>query len=147
MEHPDRYTDEQWQELLSDEECRELYEAIRLSASAFEAEDAKQKIANGIKEEEWQKFEAKHFPQKHGSWGWMQMAATFIGVLIVSGIALTAAHFARLDANEECVAYVYGEKTTDRETVMAEMKRSIGEIAEDNPQDNIEQQLNDLFSH
>ena len=67
MEQPERlrvgddksgisYTDEQLQELLSDEECRELYEAMRLSASAFEAEDAKQKIANGFMDEEWQKF-------------------------------------------------------------------------------------------
>ena len=61
MEHPELYTDAQWQELLSDEECRELYEAMHLSVSAFEAEDAKQKIANGIKEEEWQKHEAEYF--------------------------------------------------------------------------------------
>ena len=58
MEHPEHYSNEQLQELLSDEECRELYEAMRLSASAFEAEDAKEKIANGIKDEEWQKFES-----------------------------------------------------------------------------------------
>ena len=77
----------------------------------------------------------------------LKFAAAFIGVLMLSGIALVAVQFAKHDSNEECVVYVYGKKTTDQETVMAEMKRSIGEIAEDNPQDNIEQQLNDLFSH
>ena len=147
MEHPEQYSDAQWQELLSDEECRELYEVMRLSASAFEAEDAKEKIANDIKDEEWQKFETKYFPQKQHSWGWMQIAAMFVGVLMLSGIALTAVHVASHGSSEECVAYVYGEETTDRETVMEEMKRLMGEIAEDDPQDNIEQQLNDLFSH
>ena len=92
MEHPEQYSEEQLQELLSDEECRELYEAMRLSASAFEAEDAKEKIAEGIKAEEWHKFEVKHFPQKHRSWGWMQIAAMFIGLLMLSGIAYAAVH-------------------------------------------------------
>ena len=77
----------------------------------------------------------------------LKFAAAFIGVLMLSGIALVAVQFAKHDSDEECVVYVYGKKTTDQEAVMAEMKRSIGEIAEDNPQDNIEQQLNDLFSH
>ena len=95
MEHPELYTDTQWQELLSDEECRKLYEAMRLSVSAFEAEDAKQKIANGIKEEKWQKFETQHFPQKQHSWGWMQIAAMFIGVLMLSGIAYAAVQIVR----------------------------------------------------
>ena len=107
MEHPELYSAEQLQELLSDEECRELYETMRLSASAFEAEDAKQKIANGIKEEEiakrlppigtqeWLNFDAKHFPQKHRSWGWMQIAAMFIGVLMLSGIAYAAVQIVR----------------------------------------------------
>ena len=41
-------------------------------------------------DEEWQKFEAKHFPQKQRSWGWMQIAAMFIGVLMLSGITYAA---------------------------------------------------------
>ena len=110
MEHPDRYTDAQLQELLSDEECRELYEAMRLSASAFEAEDAKQKIANGIKEVEWQKFEAKHFPQKHRSWGWMQIAAMFIGLLMLSGIAYAAVQIVR---NTQEQAWNQGDRSLD----------------------------------
>lgn len=122
--HPERYTDEQLDEMLSETDVNE---------PDIEAE--------------WHKFQAKHFPQKRRSWGRMQIAAMFVGVVMIGGIALTAVHMARLDADEECVAYVYGEKTTDRETVMAEMKRTMGEMAEDDPQDNIEQQLNDLFSH
>ena len=76
-----------------------------------------------------------------------RLLALMAAACLVIGISMTAVHFARLNTNEECIAYVYGKKTTNQQTVMAEMKRSIGEIAEDNTQDEIEQQLNDLFSN
>lgn len=44
-----------------------------------------------IIDEEWKKFEAKHFSSKH-SWGWMQIAASIIGVLMLSGIAYATIH-------------------------------------------------------
>lgn len=74
-----------------------------------------------------------------------RLIAIFAAACIVVGISMTAIHFTKLETNEECVAYVYGKKYTDQQTVMAEMKRSMGEIAEDDTQDEIEQQLNDLF--
>ena len=43
-----------------------------------------------IIDEEWQKFEARHFAPKRRSWGWMQIAAAFIGLLMLSGIAYAA---------------------------------------------------------
>ena len=131
--HPERYTDEQIDKMLNETD-----------------------IPVPDTDTEWQKFErkAKHLRSENPNFSLFtlhfslhKIAAMFIGVLMLSGIALMTIQFAKHDANEECVAYVYGKKTTDQETVMAEMKRLIGEIAEDNPQDNIEQQLNDLFSH
>ena len=74
-----------------------------------------------------------------------RLIALLAAACVVVAISMTAVHFVKLETNEECVAYVYGKKYTDQQTVMAEMKRSMGEIAEDNPQDEIEQQLNDLF--
>ena len=59
MEHPELYSDEELRELLSDEECQELYDAMRLSADAFEMEDARKKLADGLKEEEWARLEGK----------------------------------------------------------------------------------------
>ncbi len=44
-----------------------------------------------IIDEEWKKFEAKHFTPKR-SWGWMQIAATIVGVLMLSGIAYATIH-------------------------------------------------------
>ena len=45
-----------------------------------------------IVDEEWQKFEAEHFAPKRRPWGWMQIAAAFIGLLMLSGIAYAAIH-------------------------------------------------------
>lgn len=95
LEHPEQYSDEQLLELLADEECRELYEAMRLSADAFEVEDAKAKISAGLKDEEWQKFSRTHDEgsddrtiRRHFSLS--KIAALFIGILMLSGIAYAA---------------------------------------------------------
>ena len=121
MEHPEKYSDEELQELLSDEECRQLYEAMRLSADAFEMADAKEQIANGIKDSEWEKFEAEHFSNEestpfathsststsnystsatHSSLFTLhsslrKIAAMFVGVLMLSGIAYAAFYLVR----------------------------------------------------
>ena len=92
MEHPEQYSDEQLQELLADEECRELYEAMRLSTSAFEAADAKEKTAEGLAEEEWKKFEAAHYARKRRPWSPMQIAASIVGVMMLTGITYAAIH-------------------------------------------------------
>ena len=76
-----------------------------------------------------------------------RLIAIFAAACIVVGISMTAIHFTKLETNDECVAYVYGKRYTDQQTVMAEMKRTMGEMTEDNTQNEIEQQLNDLFSN
>ena len=93
MDRPENYSEEEWREILADETCRELYEAMRLTADAFEMEDAKAKLAEGMKEEEWKKLSEKtatnvalHAPLR-------KVAAAFIGVLMLSGIAYAAIHF------------------------------------------------------
>ena len=74
-----------------------------------------------------------------------RLIAIFAAACIVVGISMTAIHFTKLETNDECVAYIYGKKYTDKQTVMAEMKQSLGNLADDDTQDEIEQQLNDLF--
>ena len=76
-----------------------------------------------------------------------RLIAIFAVACIVVGISMTAIHFTKLETNDECVTYVYGKKYTDQQTVMAEMKRTMGEMTEENTQNEIEQQLNDLFSN
>ena len=74
-----------------------------------------------------------------------RLIAIFAAACIVVGISMTVIHFAKFETSDECVAYIYGKKYTDKQTVMAEMKQSLGNLADDDTQDEIEQQLNDLF--
>jgi RNA polymerase sigma factor (sigma-70 family) len=74
-----------------------------------------------------------------------RLIAIFAAACIVVGISMTVIHFAKFETSDECVAYIYGKKYTDKQTVMAEMKHSLGNLADDDTQDEIEQQLNDLF--
>ena len=60
---------------------------------------------------------------------------------------MVTVHVLKVESSDECVAYVYGKKYTDQQTVMAGMKRTMGEMTEDNTQNEIEKQLNDLFSN
>ena len=45
-----------------------------------------------IIDKEWQKFATRYFAPKRRSWGWMQIAAAFIGLLMLSGITYAAIH-------------------------------------------------------
>lgn len=76
-----------------------------------------------------------------------RLLAIFAAASLVIGVSMLAVHFAKLDTSDEYVIYVYGKKYTDQQTVMAEMKRTMSEMTEENTQGEIEQQLNDLFSN
>lgn len=66
-EHPEQYSEEEWQE---------IFDGETVSDEQVEAE--------------WERFEQQHFAQP--SRQWLKIAASFIGVLILSGIALAAVH-------------------------------------------------------
>ena len=54
-----------------------------------------------IIDKEWQKFEARYFAPKRRSWGWMQIAAAFIGLLMLSGIAYAAIHIVSSNRSQQ----------------------------------------------
>lgn len=76
-----------------------------------------------------------------------RLLAIFAAASLLIGVSMMAVYFTRLSTNDDYVIYVYGKKYTDQQTVMAEMKRTMGEMTEENTQGEIEQQLNDLFSN
>ncbi len=57
-----------------------------------ETSDVSEDRISDIIDAEWQKFEIEHFETKQRSWSWMQIAAMFIGILMLSGIAYAAVH-------------------------------------------------------
>ena len=72
-----------------------------------------------IIDEEWKKFEAKHFTPKR-SWGWMQIAASIIGVLMLSGISYAAiSHLITMDSKPKVAI-------TERKPDVKKVKKTYG---------------------
>ena len=91
MEQPQAYTDQQWQEILSDEECRELYTLMSKTQSAF---DAQKEIDDETIDDEWKRLT----PSSTRSW--LRVAAMYIGVLLISGIAFATVQLMRSYGNK-----------------------------------------------
>ena len=88
LELPQQYTAEEWQEILADDECRELYTLMSKTQSAIDAARADEEVTDEMIDAEWQ-----HLAKPHsGMPTLLKMAAMFIGVLMLSGIAFAAIH-------------------------------------------------------
>ena len=55
MEQPERYTEEQWRDILSDSECRELYTLMAMTHGSFDAAKADAELTDEEIEREWEK--------------------------------------------------------------------------------------------
>lgn len=106
MEHPERYSEAQISEVLQDEECRQTYLTMMEMRMAFdkEATDKNMDI-----DEEWKKLAEKH-PQTYQSsidvnqqegaqtkrmlhiFSFRKIAASLVGIVMLSGIAFAAIH-------------------------------------------------------
>lgn len=93
MEQPHRYTAEEWQKLLADDECRELYTLMSKTQSAI---DSDKDITDDMIDDEWKRLNTQTRPSfiiLHSSL--FKFAAMFIGILLISGIAYAAIHIVR----------------------------------------------------
>ena len=91
-------------------------------------------------DEEWHKFEARHFPpRKQRTWGWMQIAASIVGVLMLSGIAYAAVQMVRSSADRDTQAQT--EQATTGNThlqVAQEAKQDTLQVAQEAKQDTLQ---------
>lgn len=94
LEHPHDYTADEWHEILQDEECRELYTLMSKTRGAIEAERAEGQLTEEKIEAEWQRLESSQMHSEDYETGrkrsFLKIAASFVGLLIVSGIAFAA---------------------------------------------------------
>ena len=98
LDNPDAYTEQEIQDIINrDEDTRETY---RLMVEAKRSSRHRQASKPVDIDTAWQKFNQIHQPKRHGL-GWMKIAASFIGILLVSGIALAAIHFVRQSQKAE----------------------------------------------
>ena len=106
--NPEQLTDEQMQQILADDEMRQLVQQLGFAKRAFKHDALKNDTPDV--DAEWEKFAAKHaelldaldedkpkFPSSfftfHSSF--QKIAASFIGVLLASGIAFAAIQVVR----------------------------------------------------
>ena len=99
-QHPERLTDEQLQQILADDEMRQLVQQLGFAKRAFKHQDVKNDTPDV--DSEWEQFAAAHAEKldaldegEHKSrflafLAPHKIAASFIGVLLVSGIAFAA---------------------------------------------------------
>ena len=92
LDHPEAYTEQEIHDIINrDEDTRETY---RLMAEAKRSSRNRQDETPVDVDAAWQRFHQRLQPKQRGR-GWMKIAASFIGVLLVSGIAFAAIHIVR----------------------------------------------------
>lgn len=93
QEHPEKYTDEQVERLLADEEAQEFLRDLAMARMAGKKATPKKVDVDKA----WKEFSEKHNKAKSISNGTntpyrnrMQIAASIIGIILLSGVALAA---------------------------------------------------------
>ena len=105
QEHPEQLTDEQLQQILADDEMRQLVQQLDFTKRAFKHDAIKNDTPDV--DAEWEKFAASHSeeleildegeykPRLRAYLAPRKIAASFIGVLLASGIAFAAIQVVR----------------------------------------------------
>ena len=75
---------------------------------------------------------------------WITWAAAAVAALLIGGAATLSILKAQTD--DEYVAYIYGERVTDREVVLSEMHKTMAAISNDGS-DIVEEQLKSMFAN
>ena len=89
LDNPEAYTEQEIQDIINrDEDTREAYRMMVEAKRSSRKHQANKPIDVDAA---WQKFNQIIQPQQH-SFDWMKLAASFIGVLLVSGIAFGSIH-------------------------------------------------------
>ena len=88
QEHPEQFSEQALQTMLDDPKVRELMEA---TAQLKQAMMPDENNVNDV-DAEWQHFAQTHLAEQKPERSWLKIAATFIGILMMSGIAFAAVH-------------------------------------------------------
>ena len=92
LDNPEAYTEQEIQDIINrDEDTRETY---RMMVEAKRSSRQRQANKPVDIDAAWQKFNQNKQPKQH-SYNWVKIAASFVGVLLVSGIAFAAIQIVR----------------------------------------------------
>lgn len=92
LDNPDAYTEQEIQDIINhDEDTREIYRLmVEINRSSFHRKNDEAVDIDAA----WKRFSQKLQPEKHAR-GWSKIAASFVGMLLISGIAFAAINFVR----------------------------------------------------
>ena len=108
QEHPERFSKQTLQTMLDNPEVCELMEATAQLKQAMINDESN---ANDI-DAEWQRFAQTHLADDRPERSWLKVAATFIGILMISGIAFAAIQIIRNVSNPIVEAQAPIQETT-----------------------------------
>lgn len=97
QDHPETFTEEELQAMLKEDDLRESAALMARLKQAYIGEETEQIDVDA----EWQRFASQK--PKRRPWGWMQIAAAFIGLLMLSGIAYAAIHIVSSSRSQQAV--------------------------------------------
>ena len=97
--------------MLKDPEVHELMEATAQLKQAMTWENTGKNTANV--DAEWQRFSKTHYTENKSRRGWLKVAATFIGVLFITGMAFATIHIVRNVVEKETKAPVQETEISD----------------------------------
>ena len=120
LDHPERYSEQEILDTVNhDDETREFYRHLTQAARAHRSQRSHTLSVDVDKA--WQQFEQTHLAtQKHGRL-WQRVAATVLGVLMMSGIAwatvYTVRHFTATDKSKQTTEKVAAPPQTEADAV------------------------------
>ena len=122
MEQPQHYTAEEWQEILADEECREIYTLLSKTQSAIDAATrADQEVTDDMIDAEWQRLSDEKQEVRSEKYSLLKFAAMFVGILMLSGIAFAAIHIAsHYNASEQETKVIKNSQSSNSSPQLAE---------------------------
>ena len=150
MERPEDYTDQQWLEVLADDECRELYTTMSKVKSAIDADRIDQQMDAQAVEKEWQAFQAHHRATGKAMPMWRNVAAAILAAIAFCGITIAAVHHFN-QVKHETPAVTVGHQQTESQDHVQAPQNDINNDAAPGPRlyDNVplEEVINDLATN
>lgn len=124
MEKPDRYSQEEWRQVLSDKDCREYYRLMCDTSAALHDHRPDETET----EEALQRFEKRYMSDRRHIALWRQLAAVFVGLMLISGLAFAAItmvkHHQQAPKRELAVAPTKAKATAKTTTVVRDTIKS-----------------------
>ena len=120
QEHPEQFDETALEDMLNDPEMQELMEATAQLKRAMAHQEFS--MTDQEVEDEWQSFASE--PDRLQGRNWLKIAATFVGILFVTGITFAAVHF--ISHNER------SHDTTPTQEEIREKVKSAEEVSVNN---------------